>query len=119
MWTQSKIQEIQELTKKAEEISPEWFHCASEDNVADILTRPYMVKNKLPWENDLPDIELKNMTGEKVDITDLPEIIKKNAYGSGVDIWAVGVLAHIILTGFPPLLNDNICLVNPAARRQA
>ena len=31
-----------------------------------------------------------------------PEIIKKNAYGSGVDIWAVGVLAHIILTGIPP-----------------
>ena len=31
-----------------------------------------------------------------------PEIIKKKPYGSGVDIWAMGVLAHIIVTGRQP-----------------
>ena len=31
-----------------------------------------------------------------------PEIIRGEAYGSAVDIWAVGVIACILLTGKPP-----------------
>jgi serine/threonine protein kinase len=31
-----------------------------------------------------------------------PEIIKKLPYDSAVDIWAVGVLAYILLCGKPP-----------------
>ena len=31
-----------------------------------------------------------------------PEIIKRQPYGTGVDIWAVGVIAHLVLTGKPP-----------------
>ena len=76
MWCQSKIQEIQELTKKTDQITPEWYHCRSEDNVADILTRPYHGQG-LPWQNDLPDIELKPLSFTE-DVAELPEVDKKS-----------------------------------------
>ena len=31
-----------------------------------------------------------------------PEIIKQEVYDKSVDIWAVGVIAHILLSGSPP-----------------
>ena len=77
LWTQSKIQEIQELTKKTEGIKPEWYHCSSENNVADILTRTYHAHGKLPWVHDLPDTELKPVSVTE-NVADLPEVNKKN-----------------------------------------
>ena len=35
-----------------------------------------------------------------------PEIIKKEKYGSGVDVWAVGIVAHILLTGMAPFAGN-------------
>ena len=76
MWCQSKIQEIQELTKKTDKITPEFYHCSSENNLADILTRPFHGEN-LPWQGDVPDIEFKPLnTAENV--AELPEVNKKN-----------------------------------------
>ena len=77
LWCQSKIQEIQELTRKTEDITPEWYHCNSEDNVADILTRPYHVHGKLPWQHDLPDTEFKPVSVTE-NVADLPEVNMKN-----------------------------------------
>jgi len=31
-----------------------------------------------------------------------PEIVKSETYDKSVDIWAVGVIAHILLSGAPP-----------------
>ena len=31
-----------------------------------------------------------------------PEVIKEESYDEKVDLWAVGVIAHILLTGLPP-----------------
>lgn len=76
MWCQSKIQEIQELTKKTDKITPEFYHCKSEDNISDILTRPYHGKG-LPWQHDLPDIELKTLDAAE-NIAELPEINSKS-----------------------------------------
>ena len=76
MWCQSKIQEIQELTKKTDKITPEFYHCRSENNVADILTRPYHGQG-LPWQKDLPDIELKPLNVTE-NVAELPEVNKKS-----------------------------------------
>jgi len=31
-----------------------------------------------------------------------PELVKELPYSKPVDIWAIGVIAHILLTGSPP-----------------
>ena len=36
-----------------------------------------------------------------------PELTKKLSYGSGVDIWAVGVIAFLLLTGSYPFIADS------------
>lgn len=77
MWAQSKIHEIQNLTKNIGEQVPEWFHTKSQQNVADILTRPYLIKNNLPWLQDLPDVELTSINSQE-EVKDLPEVNKKN-----------------------------------------
>ena len=49
-----------------------------------------------------------------------PELVLKKPYGKSVDIWALGVIAHIILTGIPPhngrtkqTIFDSICNLEP------
>lgn len=32
-----------------------------------------------------------------------PELVLGKEYGSEVDIWAIGIISHILLTGYPPL----------------
>ncbi len=36
-----------------------------------------------------------------------PEIVKNDAYGTQVDMWSLGVIAYILLCGFPPFYDDN------------
>ncbi|GMH48088.1 hypothetical protein TrRE_jg11832 [Triparma retinervis] len=36
-----------------------------------------------------------------------PEIVKNEAYGVQVDMWSLGVIAYILLCGFPPFYDDN------------
>ena len=77
MWASSKINEIQELTRNIDGVEPQFYHCPSEKNLADILTRPYDVKDYLPWMEDLPDIELSPFKNPEEDLK-LPEINKRN-----------------------------------------
>lgn len=42
-----------------------------------------------------------------------PEILERRPYGKEVDMWSVGVIAYILLCGFPPFYdesNDVSCL---------
>ena len=36
-----------------------------------------------------------------------PEIVKEEQYGKSVDVWAVGVIAHILLSGCPPFYGQS------------
>ena len=36
-----------------------------------------------------------------------PEILNGEQYGPAVDLWSMGVIAYILLCGFPPFFDDN------------
>jgi calcium/calmodulin-dependent protein kinase I len=38
-----------------------------------------------------------------------PEILRKGRYTAKVDLWALGVIAFILLSGYPPFYDENTC----------
>jgi len=36
-----------------------------------------------------------------------PEVLRREAYGSSVDMWSVGIIAYVLLCGFPPFYEQS------------
>lgn len=44
-----------------------------------------------------------------------PEILESRPYGKKVDMWGVGVIAYILLCGFPPFYDENSAVSRPCS----
>eukprot|EP00002_Diphylleia_rotans_P012236 TRINITY_DN2395_c0_g1_i1.p1 TRINITY_DN2395_c0_g1~~TRINITY_DN2395_c0_g1_i1.p1 ORF type:complete len:324 (+),score=82.00 TRINITY_DN2395_c0_g1_i1:54-1025(+) len=83
------------------DLKPENLLCSSKDLNSDVKIADFGLSKMVS-----ADAMLKTACGTPGYVA--PEIIDERPYGPPVDMWSVGVIAYILLCGFPPFYDDNI-----------
>lgn len=82
----------------------------------DIKPENILLKKKGTLELKLADFGLSKMFDATVRMQTTcgspgyvaPEVLTDDMYGREVDMWSVGVIAYVLLSGFPPFYSENI-----------
>ena len=82
----------------------------------DIKPENILLKKKGTMELKLADFGLSKMFDATVRMQTTcgspgyvaPEVLTDDMYGREVDMWSVGVIAYVLLSGFPPFYSENI-----------
>ena len=82
----------------------------------DIKPENILLKRKGTLELKLADFGLSKMFDATVRMQTTcgspgyvaPEVLTDDLYGREVDMWSVGVIAYVLLSGFPPFYSENI-----------
>jgi calcium/calmodulin-dependent protein kinase I len=82
----------------------------------DIKPENILLKKKGTLELKLADFGLSKMFDATVRMQTTcgspgyvaPEVLTDDLYGREVDMWSVGVIAYVLLSGFPPFYSENI-----------
>lgn len=85
----------------------------------DIKPENILLKSKDTLDVKIADFGLAKMFDETVMLQTAcgspeyvaPEILMEEKYGKPVDIWSIGVIAYIVLSGYPPFYNPNMGLL--------
>lgn len=89
------------------DVKPENILFASEDNHTDVKLTDFGIAHilKCGEEGDL------EMVGTPLYVA--PEVLLQKPYGCAADMWSLGVIVHILLTGFPPFDDESVvALIN-------
>ena len=85
----------------------------------DIKPENILLKTKESLDVKIADFGLAKMFDEAIMLQTAcgspeyvaPEILMEEKYGKPVDIWSIGVIAYIVLSGYPPFYNPNMGLL--------
>jgi len=84
------------------DIKPENILLASKDDDSEIMLCDFGFAKKLDEEQVT---ELQTACGTPGYVA--PEVISRQPYGAACDVWSLGVVAYILLCGYPPFRADN------------
>jgi len=85
------------------DLKPENILLVSEDSAMDVKVADFGLSRLFP-EGAGPGQKTGTVCGTPVYVA--PEVLAKKQYGYGVDVWALGVIAYIMLCGSPPFPLD-------------
>ena len=90
------------------DVKPENILFASRDDDTIVKITDFGIAHILPSGGVEDELE---MVGTPLYVA--PEVLLQKPYGCAADMWSLGVIVHILLTGFPPFDDDNIvALIN-------
>lgn len=87
------------------DVKPENILFSSESNHTDVRLTDFGIAHILQCGEE-GDLE---MVGTPLYVA--PEVLLQMPYGCAADMWSLGVIVHILLTGFPPFDDDSVVVL--------